>query len=78
MEFTQNNNGNWVATTPLGSTLVVFRRKDDYGFAQEHEWSWVASTTTGKKRFSDITHWSAEDAMGDLTDELTIEGVEEC
>ena len=59
MEWEQNEKGNWKAETPSGTSLVVFKRYD--------EWSWSATRKYADKPvFSQVAFSIAEDAQEDV------------
>ena len=59
MEWTQNEKGNWIVSTPSSTSLVVFKRHD--------EWSWSATRKYQDKAvFSQVAFSTAEDAQEDV------------
>ena len=71
MEFKENSNGNLVATTPSGSTLVIYRVKDDYGVRTDR-WSWIATRTDGVKKYANESYSTLLDAERAINSTLRI------
>ena len=51
LEWTERDNGNFVATTKNNSTATVYKIKDDYGTPM-NIWSWIIVDATGKRKVS--------------------------
>ena len=71
MEFKENNNGNLVANTPSGSTLVVYNIKDEYG-GKTQRWSWMATRYNGVKKYANEEFCDPETAQKSIEDTIKI------
>ena len=72
MDWVEKWNGNIQAKTPSGSSLLLYRVKDDYGTPLDDQWKWIATRHDDYKVFSKDTFTSLEMARRDILDKIRI------
>ncbi len=64
LEWTEQNNGNYKVKTPSGSSLLIFRVKDEFDYP--YAFKWRAERHDGRIVWGDRELKTLEDAQQDL------------